>query len=47
MEQGAGQVSGESGLLALGLELLGFSCLDSKVMPAGQGAGTGAGVGAT
>ena len=30
-----GQVSGESGSPALGLEPLGFSCSDSRLMPAG------------
>ena len=47
MEQGAGQVSRESGSLAFGLEQLGFSCSDSRVTPTGWGAGAGAGVGMT
>ena len=40
-EQGVGRVSGESGSLVLGLELLGFSCSDSRLMPAGRGTGAG------
>ena len=35
LERGVGQVSGESGSLVLGLELLGFSCSDSRLTPTG------------